>query len=485
MEDSSASAPLWVGRFEQLMDAAAWALNASLDVDRRLALEDVRVNQAWAEALHEAGVLSVAERDAIVAGLGTIAHEFQTGTFVFRASDEDIHTAVERRLRELVGPLGGKIATGRSRNDLVATDFRLWLLGQLPHLEENLIQVQMALLTQAEAGGDIYLPGYTHLQRAQPVLLAHWWLSFFWMLERDRQRLGDLYPRVAVMPMGAGALAGAGFPIDREKLAQRLGFLAVSQNSLDAVADRDFAAEFLFVAAMLGVHLSQLAEMVVLFSSQEFAFLELPDRFATGSSLMPQKKNPDLFELTRAKAGILLGHLTALMTVLKGLPLAYNKDLQEDKGQVFAAMDTLLAVLPVLAAALRAINVNAEHMQAAVTDELMATDLADYLVEQGLPFREAHAVVGRVVREALALGRPITDLSEQALQAIHPLLTRSALAILDPVQSLTRRNLSGGSGPQAVEAQLQAARVVLNQRRVPILRENVRSIRTSETSIGL
>ncbi len=480
MEESSASAPLWVGRFEQPMDGAAWALNASLDVDRRLALEDVRVNQAWAEALHEAGVLSAAERDAIVAGLGGIAHEFQTGTFVFQAGDEDIHTAVERRLRELVGPLGGKIATGRSRNDLVATDFRLWLMGQLPHLEKALIQVQMALLTQAESSGDVYLPGYTHLQRAQPVLLAHWWLAYFWMLERDRQRLGDLYPRVAVMPMGAAALAGAGFPIDREKLAQRLGFLAVSPNSLDAVADRDFAAEFLFIAALLGVHLSQLAEMIVLFTSQEFGFLELPDAFATGSSLMPQKKNPDIFELTRAKAGVLLGHLTSLMTVLKGLPLAYNKDLQEDKPQVFAVVDTLLALLPVLAAALRAISINANRMREAVSAELMATDLADYLVEQGLPFREAHAVVGQVVRQALALGRPITDLNEQTLKAIHPLLNQDALVVFDPVQSLARRNLSGGSGPHAVAAQVQAARAALAQRYVPGLGETMRSKRTSE-----
>ncbi|WP_299025111.1 argininosuccinate lyase [uncultured Thermanaerothrix sp.] len=479
MDETSASSPLWAGRFEQPMDAAAWTLNASLHVDRRLALADVRVNRAWAEALEEAGVLSAAERAALVAGLELLEQEFRSGVFVFQPTDEDIHTAVERRLRELVGPLGGKIATGRSRNDLVATDARLWLMEQLCHLETALIEVQKALVEQAEASADLYLPGYTHLQRAQPILLAHWWLAYFWPLERDRQRLGDLYPRVAVMPMGAAALAGSGFPIDREHLAQRLGFLAAAPNSLDAVADRDFAAEFLFVAAMLGIHLSQLAEMVILFCSQEFGFLEIPDAFATGSSLMPQKKNPDLFELTRAKAGTLLGHLTALMTVLKGLPLAYNKDLQEDKAQVFGAMDTLLGVLPVLAAALRALRVKPERLQAAVSAELMATDLADYLVEQGLPFREAHAVVGQAVRLALARGRSLDTLDREALQAIHPLLDEHALAILEPRHSLARRNLSGGSGPLAVSAQLRAAQAVLARRVILDRSENVRDERTS------
>ncbi|KPL82553.1 argininosuccinate lyase [Thermanaerothrix daxensis] len=481
MAETSASSPLWAGRFEQPMDAAAWALNASLSVDRRLALVDVRVNQVWAEALEEAGVLSAAERAALVAGLETLRQEFQSGNFVFQPTDEDIHTAVERRLRELVGPLGGKIATGRSRNDLVATDLRLWLMEQLGALEGALLEVQKALLDQAEASGDLYLPGYTHLQRAQPVLLAHWWLAYFWPLERDRQRLGDLYPRIAVMPMGAAALAGSGFPIDREHLARRLGFLAVASNSLDAVADRDFAAEFLFVAAMLGIHLSQLAEMVILFCSQEFGFLEIPDAFATGSSLMPQKKNPDLFELTRAKAGTLLGHLTALLAVLKGLPLAYNKDLQEDKAQVFGAMDTLLSVLPVLAAAIRALRVRAERMQGAVSAELMATDLADYLVEQGLPFREAHAVVGQVVRLALARGQSLDALDQEALLAIHPLLDERALAILQPRHSLARRNLSGGSGPLAVRTQLHAARAALLQRVLPDSSENVREERTSRS----
>lgn len=465
MSESSlpSSAPLWAGRFDQTMDAAAWALNASLAVDHRLALEEVRVNQAWAEALAEAGAISPEESAQIVNGLEAIAHEFQTNTFAFRESDEDIHTAVERRLRELIGEVGGKLATGRSRNDVVATDLRLWLMTRLVRLEAALREVQSALLERSAEDLHTYLPGYTHLQRAQPVLLSHWWLAYFWPLERDRQRLGPLYERTAIMPLGAGALAGSGFAVNRRALAHRLGFRAVSANSLDAVADRDFAAEFLFVAAMIGVHLSQLAEAVILFCTQEFGFLELPDAFATGSSLMPQKKNPDLFELTRAKAGVLLGNLTALLTVLKGLPLAYNKDLQEDKAQVFAAADTLLTLLPVLAAALRGIKVNRERLQAAVQAEMMATDMADYLVGRGLPFRDAHAVVARAVRLALSQGVALDQLSPDVWKGIHPLLDEQARATLQPGYSLARRNLEGGTGLQAVQAQLEQARAALQQ----------------------
>jgi argininosuccinate lyase len=309
---------------------------------------------------------------------------------------------VERRLGELVGPLAGKLHTGRSRNDQVATDFRLWLLDHLPALESRLIDLQAALLKRAEAEAGIPMPGYTHLQRAQPVLLGHWWLSHFWPLQRDRQRLSELGKRTASLPLGSGALAGVPFPIDRQALADELGFASPAPNSIDAVSDRDFAAEFLFVAALAGVHLSRLAEAVILFSSAEFGYFELSDAYATGSSLMPQKKNPDVFELARGKAGGLIGALAGLLATLKGLPSAYDKDLQEDKPPVFHAFDTLAALLPVLAGAIATLTVKADRLQANLEAGMMATDLADYLVRKGLPFRQAHTLTGQAVQLALA-----------------------------------------------------------------------------------
>ncbi len=340
------------------------------------------------------------EHASISAGLAAVREEFSSGQFSFAPSDEDIHTAVERRLTELIGDAAGKLHTGRSRNDQVATDFRLWMLQAVPGLQAALRGFQAVLVEQAESAGEIVMPGYTHLQRAQPILLAHWWLSHYWALQRDLARLGDLTSRISVMPLGSGALAGVPFEIDRPALAKLLGFEEVSQNSLDAVSDRDFAAEYLFCATMIGIHLSKLAEQIVLYTSAEFGFFELSDAFSTGSSLMPQKKNPDVFELTRGKAGTLIGLLTGLLATLKGLPSTYDKDLQEDKAPVFQATDTLLAILPVLTGALKTIVVKAQRMQNAIDPTMMATDLADYLVKRGVPFREAHAMAGKVVRAA-------------------------------------------------------------------------------------
>jgi len=446
---------LWGGRFNESLDAAAWKLNSSLPVDRRLALQDVDGSLAWAEALHAAGVLSEEEHRQIAAGLAAVRAEFSAGEFAFAPSDEDIHTAVERRLKEIAGPAAGKLHTGRSRNDQVATDFRLWMLQTIPALDAALGEAQAALADQAGLAGETLMPGYTHLQRAQPVLLAHWWLSHSWPLQRDRTRLADLTVRLSVLPLGSGALAGTPVPVDRAALAGRLGFARVSPNSLDAVSDRDFAAEFLFCAALTGVHLSRLAEQLVLYTSAEFGFFELADAFATGSSLMPQKKNPDVFELTRGKAGTLIGLLTGLLAMLKGLPSAYDKDLQEDKAPVFAAADTLFAILPVVAGALQTIRACPERMRAAIDASMMATDLADYLVAKGIPFRETHAIARKAVRAAAELGLGLDRMPIEAYQALCPAFAADVYQVFDPLRSVQKRDATGGTSPRSVRTQIQ------------------------------
>lgn len=449
---------LWGGRFSGKLDPQAWVLNASLGFDQRLALQDVRGSLAWAKALEKAGVLTQEESTQICAGLGKIRAEFEHQEFTYKESDEDIHTAVERRLGELIGPAAGKLHTGRSRNDQVATDLRLWLLNSILNLDLAMLGLQSVLVERAEADLNILLPGYTHLQHAQPILLGHWWLSHFWPLQRDRERLQQLRARTASLPLGSGALAGTTFPVDRQALAAELGFSQPSANSLDAVSDRDFVAEFLFCAALTGTHLSKLSEAVVLFSSAEFGFFELSDAFSTGSSLMPQKKNPDVFELARGKAGTLLGYLTGLMTTLKGLPSTYDKDLQEDKVPVFNAYDTLMAILPVLASALQTVTLHPERMRAAIDPGMLATDLADYLVKKGLPFRQAHAVAGQAVRLAGKLGKPLDKLSELEFKNLSPLIDAEVYVVFDPQQSVARRNVPGGTAPEAVKVQLQDAK---------------------------
>ena len=450
---------LWGGRFSGKLDPQAWTLNASLGFDRRLALQDVRGSLAWAQALKKAGVLTIEESTQICSGLETLRGEFERQEFAFQESDEDIHTAVERRLGELIGPDAGKLHTGRSRNDQVATDLRLWLLEAIQNLDSALLGLQTVLVGHAEADLDILLPGYTHLQRAQPILLGHWWLSHFWPLQRDRERLQQLRARTASLPLGSGALAGIPFPVDRQALASDLGFSQPSANSLDAVSDRDFVAEFLFCAALTGSHLSKLSEAVVLFSSTEFGFFELSDAFSTGSSLMPQKKNPDVFELARGKAGTLLGYLTGLMTTLKGLPSTYDKDLQEDKLPVFNAYDTLMAILPVLAGALQTLTLHPDRMRAAIDPGMLATDLADYLVQKGLPFRQAHAVAGQAVQLAGKLGKALDTLSLPEFQSLSSLIDSDVTHVFDPQQSVARRNVPGGTAPEAIKMQLQNAKL--------------------------
>ncbi len=453
---------LWGSRFAEPTDALVHRYNASIGFDARLYDEDITGSVAWAEGLAAAGLLTADERDALLAGLEAVRAEFAAGAFAIVPDDEDIHSAVERRLTELVGPVGGKLHTGRSRNDQVATDFRLWLMRACDRLDVALRELQAALADSA-AALDLPLPGYTHLQHAQPITWGHWALAHFWPLARDRQRFAAARRSAAVLPLGAAALAGTAFRIDRAALAVRLGFGDVTANSLDAVSDRDFAAEFLFAAALLGVHLSRLAEQLILFSSAEFGFVRLADAYSTGSSIMPQKKNPDTLELTRGKSGRLIGHLTGFLATLKGLPSAYDKDLQEDKEPVFDAADTLELALPVMAGLLRTLELRPERMAAQLEAGLLATEVADYLVRRGLPFREAHQVVGRVVRLSEERGVAITELELEALQAISPHFGPDVADAMTVPAALAARDLPGGTGPGAVRTQLAAARATLER----------------------
>ncbi len=449
---------MWGGRFAQKLDATAWDLNSSLRVDQRMATQDVEGSLAWAAALHQAGILLDKDHAQIAVGLATVKDEFSSGKFSFVPSDEDIHTAVERRLTELIGPSAGKLHTGRSRNDQVATDFRLWMLQNIPALDKVLMNLQSTLIQNAEAAKETLMPGYTHLQRAQPILLSHWWLSHFWPLQRDRDRLIDLTKRISVLPLGSGALAGTSFPIDRAFLVKSLDFSYASPNSLDAVSDRDFAAEFLFCTSMIGIHLSKLAEQVVIYTSGEFGFFELSDAFSTGSSLMPQKKNPDIFELTRGKSGTLIGMHMGLLATLKSLPSTYDKDLQEDKAPVFTAMDLLLAILPVITSALTTIIAKPERMRAAIDPTMMATDLADYLVTKGIPFRETHVIVGKAVRVAIEKGIALNELPLEAYQALCAAFEADLYQLFDPMKSVEKRNTIGGTSPQSVKKQIKQAK---------------------------
>ena len=454
---------MWGGRFSKQLDDAFARLNASFGFDWRLYAADIRGSIAYAKALARSGMITEAERDTLIAGLERVREEFDAGTFEAKPNDEDIHTAVERRLGELVGAVAGKLHTGRSRNDQVATDARLFVLDAIRRLQFALRELQRALVEKADAHRDVLLPGYTHLQRAQPVLFAHWLLTYFWMIERDYTRLADCAARASVSPLGAGALAGNALGIDREFLARELGFARVSENSLDAVSDRDFIAELLFAAALLGVHLSRLGEDLVLYSSAEFGFVTLDDAYATGSSLMPQKKNPDGMELARGKAGRLIGDLTTLLVVLKGLPSSYDKDLQEDKEPLFDALDTLELLLPATAGAIRTLRVNADTMRAALDTPMLATDLADYLVRRGMPFREAHRHVGAAVKLAEARGVALADLPLADYQTIAPEFGADVRVVFDFAKALAAREVIGGTGPNAVRAQIARAQEIVRR----------------------
>jgi len=459
---------LWGGRFEQETDRLVQKFNASLSFDVRMYDEDVDGSIAWARALAAAGVLTEEEAETIVDGLEQVRREFAEGTIAFFDSDEDVHTAVERRLTEIVGDVGGKLHTGRSRNDQVATDFRLWTMRACEQIQAHLEDLQGAVADSAERHLHAPMPGYTHLQHAQPVTWGHWALSHFWPLERDKGRFERAREGAAVLPLGSAALAGTAYPVDREALARELGFVdglgrpRISQNSLDAVSDRDFAADFLYAAALLGVHLSRLAEQLILFSSREFGFVELSDAYSTGSSLMPQKKNPDTLELTRGKAGRLIGRLIGLLATLKGLPSTYDKDLQEDKEPVFDAYDTLKMALPVAAGTVQTLEVRPERMAAQLEPGLLATDLADYLVKKGVPFRRAHGLVGEVVRLAEGKGVHLDQLGLETLREVSEHFDEDVKDLFDFQQSLEQRSVPGGTAAGVLQFQLAAAREALS-----------------------
>jgi argininosuccinate lyase len=454
---------LWGGRFEREPDPGFAEFNSSFRFDRRLLEADVGASIAYSEALARAGVLSAEENEKLRNALETILESSRSDeNYLNDASAEDVHSFVETRLIELTGALGRKLHTGRSRNDQVATDFRLWMRGSIDLLETNLKNLQTSLLDFAETNREVILPGYTHLQRAQPVLLAHWSLAYFEMLKRDRERFKEVRKRVNIMPLGSAALAGTSFPIDRDALAASLGFEGVSHNSLDAVSDRDFCVEFLSAGALVMVHLSRLAEDVILYATSEFGFFELGDAIATGSSLMPQKKNPDSMELVRGKAGRVFGDLLALLATLKGLPLAYNKDMQEDKEAVFDAFDTTTSCLQVAETVMRNIVVNRETALAAASAGYMnATELADYLVRKGMPFREAHETVGRIVTRAIDLNKELSELSIDELREFSALIESDVYEALSLERTLSSKSQTGGTARETVAAALAAARAVV------------------------
>ena len=447
------SATLWHGRFGGDPADALRALNDSLPFDRRMFREDIAGSRAHATMLAAVGLLTGDERDAICEALDAVEAEMAEGRFVAAPGDEDIHTAVERRVTELT-PAGAKLHTGRSRNDQVAADLRLWTRAALGDVARGVLGLQRTLLSRATDAGGALLPGYTHLQQAQPVLLAHHLLAHGWALARDTERLAEARRRADVSPLGAGALAGSSLPLDPARTAAELGFASVFDNSLDAVADRDFVVDALYALALLGVHLSRIGEELVLWSSSEFGFVEFDDAFATGSSMMPQKKNPDVAELARAKAGRLIGHLTGLLATLKGLPLAYAKDLQEDKEPLFDAVDTVILTVAAVDGLVSTVRFDTDRMaDAASSPYSSATDLAEWMVGRGTPFRQAHAVVADLVRRSLAGEGALAD-----LVSADDRLGPEAAALLEPGASAARRNTRGAGGPEAVAAQLESFR---------------------------
>jgi argininosuccinate lyase len=463
MGGSDARKP-WGGRFRSGTDPALESFASSVHFDRELAPQDLRGSIAHARMLARQGILTRDESEGLVAGLRQIERELASGEFVLDPRLEDVHMNVERRLHEIVGPLAGKLHTGRSRNDQVATDFLLWLREHAIVVRRALLGLRAALVERAGNEIDVVLPGYTHLQRAQPVRLAHHWLAHYEALSRDDGRLRDARARMSGAPLGAGALAGSTLPLDREGVAAELGFERPAANSIDAVSARDAALELLAALAIAAVHLSRLSEELVLWSTTEFGFVELDDAFATGSSLMPQKKNPDVAELVRGKTGRVVGDLVSLLVTLKGLPLAYNRDLQEDKKPVFDAVETVRASLEVLAAALRSLRVRGEAMAAAAADPLLlATDLAEHLVVRGVPFREAHEVVGRLVASTLERGVRLDALSREELVRFHPMLDLDPRAFFSVERSLESRALVGGPARGQVQRAVEQARRQLEE----------------------
>ena len=460
---NKSSRNLWGGRFRGETDRAFAEFNRSLAFDRRLFEADVRGSMAHCEGLERAAILSAEESTRIKSALAEILkHEQSDRAYLDDPAAEDVHSFVEARLVEMIGDLGRKLHTGRSRNDQVATDLRLWLRAELDEIAALLKIIQMVLLDFAEANSEAVIPGYTHLQRAQPLLLAHWCLAYFEMLSRDRARLREVRSRTNVLPLGSAALAGTSHPIDRESVARTLGFDGVSVNSLDAVSDRDFCIEFVSAASLIMMHLSRLAEDIIIYATAEFGFFELSDAIATGSSLMPQKKNPDSMELVRGKTGRVFGHLSGMLTTMKGLPLAYNKDMQEDKEAVFDTADTVKASLRVATTVLGNIDLNHDRARdAAARGYMNATELADYLVRKGVPFRDAHDTVGRIVVHAISRGAELHELPLSDLNSYSALIDHDVFEALSVANTLATKAATGGTAPARVAEALARARAGL------------------------
>ncbi len=462
-KDSSTSDKLWGGRFRQATSPIVDAYTSSLAVDRRIALEDVRGSIAHARMLATQGIIPAADAEEIMAGLLQVREEIEQGRFEMDERLEDVHMNIETRLSQIVGPAAGRLHTARSRNDQVVTDLKLWMKEALAESIASLHDMQIALVELASENRRVVLPGYTHLQRAQPVLLAHHLLAYFEMLERDIGRMADCYARTDVLPLGSGALAGVPYDIDREAVARELEFGAISANSIDAVSDRDFVVEYLAASSIAMMHVSRLAEDIVLWSTAEFGFVELPDSFATGSSIMPQKKNPDVLELARGRSGKVYGALMSLLTTLKGLPLAYNRDLQEDKEPLFLTHDTLNSTLNILADLVSQLQFKPGRSRRSAGGFLLATDVADYLTKKGLPFREAHNVVGRLVGYCESNRKELRQVTLEEYRQHSELFDADVLEI-DVWESLRARDVPGGTAPRRVSQALRRARVILKRR---------------------
>uniref|UniRef100_A0A8C3DRD9 Argininosuccinate lyase n=1 Tax=Corvus moneduloides TaxID=1196302 RepID=A0A8C3DRD9_CORMO len=454
---------LWGGRFSGSTDPIMEMLNASISYDQRLSEVDIQGSMAYAKALEKSGILSKTELEKILSGLEKISEEWSKGVFVLKQTDEDIHTANERRLKELIGDVAGKLHTGRSRNDQVVTDLKLFMKNSLSVISTHLLRLTETLVERAATEIDVILPGYTHLQKAQPIRWSQFLLSHAVALTRDSERLGEVKRRINVLPLGSGALAGNPLGIDRELLCSELEFASISLNSMDAVSERDFVVEFLSVATLLMIHLSKMAEDLIIYSTSEFGFLTLSDAYSTGSSLMPQKKNPDSLELIRSKAGRVFGRLAAMLMVLKGLPSTYNKDLQEDKEAVFDVVDTLNAVLQVATGVISTLQINKENMERALSPEMLATDLALYLVRKGIPFRQAHVASGKAIQLSETKGITINHLSLEDLQNISPLFGSDVAQVFSVVSSVEQYTAAGGTAKSSVSAQIEQLRELLKR----------------------
>ncbi len=468
---------LWGGRFTRDTDASVEEFTSSISFDQRMYRQDILGSMAHARMLGRCGILTQEETDCIIAGLASILADIEAGNFSFEIALEDIHMNIEKRLTERIGSVGGKLHTARSRNDQVALDTHMYMKMAIQSIAELIYSMEQSLVEVAEANMDVILPGYTHLQRAQPVLFAHHMLAYFHMLARDFERLQGAWDRTDIMPLGAGALAGTTFPINRRMVAEELKFSQIYANSMDAVSDRDYILEFLSFASILMVHLSRLSEELILWSSTEFAFIELDDAHCTGSSIMPQKKNPDVCELVRGKTGRVVGHLMAMLTILKGLPMTYNKDLQEDKEGVFDTVDTLKFSLSVYASMLKGMKVNAARMRQVLDDDFSnATDMADYLVRKGLPFREAHSVVGRAVRLAIETDRSLTEIPLSELQTLCSLFDTDILEALRIETCIEARNSEGGTASAQVRQALTNCRAIMQLQQTQIDMYTIRNI---------